>query len=142
MRVVVVVGGLGAALEPPEVGAAITTGWRAAAPADELVVFPTADDGLGVALDGAELALVVAAAFDWQSLRSSPITAVAGAAVERGVPCVVLAGQVSVGRREAAAVGVDAAYAVADSAPSVDAQAVSAEALSALAERVAHRWSR
>jgi hypothetical protein len=71
MRVVVVVGGLGAALEPPEVGAAITTGWRAAAPADELVVFPAAGDGLGAALDGAELALVVAAAFDWQSLRSS-----------------------------------------------------------------------
>jgi glycerate kinase len=124
------------------VGAAITTGWRAAAADDELVVLPAADDGLDAALDGADLALAVAAEFDWQSLRSSLITAVAGAAVERGVPCVVVAGQVSVGRREAAAVGVDAAYAVADSAPSADAQVVSAAALSALAERVAHRWSR
>jgi glycerate kinase len=141
MRVVVVVG-LGVALGSPEVGAAITTGWRAAAPDDELVVLPAPEDGLGPALDGVDLALVVAAEFDWQSLRSSLITSVAGAAVERGVPCVVVAGQVSVGRREAAAVGVDAAYAVADSAPSADVRAVSAEALCALAERVAHRWSR
>ena len=54
-------------------------------------------------------------------------------AVQHGVPCVVLAGQVSVGRREAAAVGVDAAYALAD---------VSRDALVALAERVARRWGR
>ncbi len=98
---VVVVGGLGAALGPPEVGAAITTGWHAAASDDELVVLPAADDGLGAALDGAGLGVAVAAEFDWQSLRDSLVTAVAGAAVERGVPCVVLAGQVSVGRREA-----------------------------------------
>jgi len=49
------------------------------------------------------------------------------------VPCVVLAGAVSVGRREAAAVGVDAAYALAD---------VSRAALVTLAERVARRWGR
>jgi hypothetical protein len=40
---------------------------------------------------------------------------------------------VSVGRREAAAVGVDAAYGLAD---------VSRDALVALAERVARRWGR
>jgi glycerate kinase len=142
MRVVVVLGGLGAELGPGEVGDALTTGWRAAAPADELVVLPAADDGLDAALDGAGLALTVTAAFDWQSLRSSLITAVAGAAVERGVPCVVVAGQVSVGRREAGAIGVDAAYALVDTLHTADAPAVSAAALSALAERVAHRWSR
>ena len=146
MRVLVVVGGLGAALGPPEVGAAITTGWRAAAPADELVVLPAADhdpgDGLAAVLDGADLALAVAAVFDWESLRDSLVTAVAGAAVERGVPCVVVAGQVSVGRREAAAIGVDAAYAVADAASPYGAQAVSAGAVCAVAERVARRWSR
>ena len=139
---VVVVGGLGAALGPPEVGAAITTGWRAAASDDELVVLPAADDGLGAALEGAGLVLAVAAVFDWQSLRDSLVTAVAGAAVERGVPCVVVAGQVSVGRREAGAIGVDAAYAVADATPPGGAQAVTAEAVTALAERVARRWSR
>jgi glycerate 2-kinase len=52
------------------------------------------------------------------------------------VPCVVLAGQVSVGRREAAAVGVDAAYALDGPA------GVSRAALVTLGERVARRWGR
>jgi glycerate kinase len=84
---------------------------------------------------GADVDLVVtgSALFDWQALRDSLVTAAAGVAVQRGVPCVVLAGQVSVGRREAAAVGVDAAYELAD---------VSRDALVALAERVARRWGR
>ncbi|MDT7580879.1 MAG: glycerate 2-kinase, partial [Pseudonocardiales bacterium] len=69
--------------------------------------------------------------------RGAPVPAVAGVAAARGVPCVVLAGQVLVGRREAAAVGVDAAYAV-DAAGAAD----PAGALAALAEKVAHRWSR
>ena len=80
-----------------------------------------------------DLVVTGGALFDWQALRDSLVTAVAGVAVRRGVPCVVLAGQVSVGRREAAAVGVDAAYGLAD---------VSRDALVALAERVARRWGR
>jgi glycerate 2-kinase len=145
MRVVVVVGRFDATLGGAEAAQAITTGWRTAAPDDELTVLPSADDRLGTALDSAGLAITGAAEFDWQSLRSSLVTAVAGAAVERGVPCVVIAGRVSVGRREASAIGVDAAYAVADgSAAGVDpgTAAVDAAALSVLAERVARRWSR
>jgi glycerate kinase len=58
------------------------------------------------------------------------------------VPCLVLAGQVSVGRREAAAVGVDAAYGVADDAGGVEKSlADPAGTLAALAEKVARRWS-
>ena len=48
--------------------------------------------------------------FDHQSLRGKVVAGVAGAARDRGVPCVVLAGQVSTGRREAAAAGVTEAY--------------------------------
>jgi glycerate 2-kinase len=62
---------------------------------------------------------------------------VAGAAVERGVPCLVLAEQVSAGRREAAAVGIDAAYAV-----STEAGGSPDAAFAGLAEEVARRWSR
>ena len=80
-----------------------------------------------------DLVVTGGALFDWEALRDSLVTAAAGVAVRRGVPCVVLAGQVSVGRREAAAVGVDAAYGLAD---------VSRDALVALAERVARRWGR
>jgi len=75
--------------------------------------------------------LLAARSYDYD--RETLVTAAAGVAVQRGVPCVVLAGQVSVGRREAAAVGVDAAYGLAD---------LSRDALVALAERVARRWGR
>jgi glycerate 2-kinase len=55
----------------------------------------------------------------------------------------VLAGQVSVGRREAAAAGVESAYSVADDAGGVAAAlADPAGTLAALAQRVAARWSR
>lgn len=99
--------------------------------------------GLDAALDEAGLAVTGEGSFDWQSLRGKLITAVARAAADRGVPCVVLAGQVSVGRREAAAVGVDTAYSVAEDAGGVEASmADPAGTLAALAERVAARWSR
>jgi glycerate 2-kinase len=99
--------------------------------------------GLDAALDRADLAITGEGSFDWQSLRGKLVTAVARGAVDRGVPCVVLAGQVGVGRREAAAAGVDSAYSVADDAGGVAASmADPAGTLAALAERVAARWSR
>ncbi|WP_297656042.1 glycerate kinase [Pseudonocardia sp.] len=99
--------------------------------------------GLDTALDRAGIAITGEGSFDWQSLRGKLITAVARAAADRGVPCLVLAGQVSVGKREAASVGVDAAYGVADDAGGVVASmADPAGTLAALAERVAARWSR
>jgi glycerate kinase len=95
------------------------------------------------ALDAADLAVTGEGSFDWQSLRGKLITAVAGAAAERAVPCVVLAGQVSVGRREAAAAGVDAAYSVAEDAGGVDRSlADPGGTLAALAAKVAAHWSR
>ncbi|HVL84816.1 MAG TPA: glycerate kinase [Pseudonocardia sp.] len=97
--------------------------------------------GLDAALDSADLAVTGEGSFDWQSLRGKLVTAVARAAAGRGVPCLVLAGQVSVGRREAAAAGVEAAYSVADDAGGVgSALADPAGTLAALAARVAARW--
>jgi glycerate kinase len=99
--------------------------------------------GLDAELDKAQLAVTGEGSFDWQSLRGKLITAVARGAADRGVPCIVLAGQVSVGRREAAAVGVDSAYGVADHAGGVEASmADPAGTLAALAEHVARTWSR
>jgi len=98
--------------------------------------------GLDAALDAADLAVTGEGSFDWQSLRGKLITTVAQGAAERGVPCLVLSGQVSVGRREAAAVGVEASYAVAEHAGSVEAAfADPAGTLAALAEHVAKQWS-
>jgi glycerate kinase len=136
VHIVVVLDAFGPELDAETAAAAVTAGWHAAAPAARLTVLaPTAVGGGAVdgAFAGADLVITGGASFDWQALRDSLVTAVAGAAVAEGVPCVVLAGRVSVGRREAAAVGVDAAYAPAD---------VSREALVTLAERVARRWGR
>lgn len=81
--------------------------------------------------------------FDWQSLRGKAPAAVARLAQANGVPCLVLAGQVEVGRREAGAAGVDATYAAADLAGSVaEALAAPAEWLTELGGRVASEWSR
>ncbi|MFD7656463.1 glycerate kinase [Actinosynnema sp. NPDC059797] len=98
--------------------------------------------GLDAALDHADLAVTGEGSFDWQSLRGKLVTAVAAGAAERGLPCVVLAGQVSVGRREAAAVGVQDAHAVAEHAGSVERSlADPAGTLADLAAHVARQWS-
>jgi len=57
-------------------------------------------------------------------------------------PCVALAGQVLVGSREMRALGVESAYSLVDLVGEERAFAAPAEALSALAERVARTWSR
>ncbi|MEU7813687.1 glycerate kinase [Pseudonocardia sp. NPDC049154] len=126
-------GGLGAALlalgARRESGAGLV---RRLLGLDEALDAVAAEGGLAITGEGS---------FDWQSLRGKLITAVAGAAAERGVPCVVLAGQVSVGRREAAAAGVDAAYSASEHAGGIEASmADPAGTLAALAEHVARRW--
>ena len=123
-------GGLGAAL--------LALGARATSGAGLVRRLTRLDD----ALDRADLAVTGEGSFDWQSLRGKLVTAVAGAAAERGLPCVVLAGQVSVGRREAAAAGVQEAHSVAEHAGSVAASLRDpAGTLAALARDVASRWS-
>jgi glycerate kinase len=97
--------------------------------------------GLDDALDSAELVVTGEGSFDWQSLRGKLVTALAGGAARRGLPCIVLAGQVSVGRREAAAVGISAAYAAAELAGSVQAAlADPVGTLEAVAEHAARQW--
>ncbi|MGH3977717.1 MAG: glycerate kinase, partial [Pseudonocardiaceae bacterium] len=97
--------------------------------------------GLEAALDSAQLVITGEGSFDVQSLRGKLVTSLSAGAAERGVPCIVLAGQVSVGRREAAAVGVVAAYSAAEEAGSVQAAlADPAGTLAAAAERAARCW--
>jgi glycerate kinase len=94
-------------------------------------------------LAGADLVITGEGSFDSQSLRGKVAGGVAAAATGQGVPCLVLAGQVSLGRQEAAAAGVEAAYSVAEQAGSVEAAlARPAARLSELAARVAREWSR
>ena len=80
--------------------------------------------------------------FDWQSLRGKVVAAVAHHALAVGTPVVVVAGQVDVGRREALAIGVESAYAVASTPAEVDAALADPHGtLAARAARVARTWS-
>ncbi|RJQ80254.1 glycerate kinase [Pseudonocardiaceae bacterium YIM PH 21723] len=99
--------------------------------------------GLADAMDAAQLVLTGEGSFDWQSLRGKLVTSVAGQAAERGLPCLVLAGQVSVGRREAAAAGVEDAYSAAELAGSAtESMARPAHWLAELSSTVAGQWTR
>ncbi|GAC1610186.1 MAG: glycerate kinase [Mycobacteriales bacterium] len=90
----------------------------------------------------ADLVVTGEGTLDFSSLRGKVVSGIASAAARAGLPCLVLAGQVSLGRRETAAAGIDATYAVADAVGVEASLARPAEELSALAERVAREWSR
>ncbi len=81
--------------------------------------------------------------FDWQSLQGKVVSGVAELSMQVARPLVLLAGQVEVGRREMAALGVESVYSVAEHAGSAEAaMAAPAEQLASLAARVARGWSR
>lgn len=110
------------------------------------------ESGIGAVLDAvrldartaeADLVITGEGAFDHQSLRGKVPHGVAQTAAAHGVPCVVLAGRVAVGRREMAAANITEAYALVD--PPGSEKAAFADAygeLSRLATRVARRWTR
>ncbi|MCW3814269.1 glycerate kinase [Micromonospora sp. DR5-3] len=104
--------------------------------------------GLDAALDAADLVVTGEGSFDHQSLRGKVVAGVANAARDRGVPCVVLAGRVSTGRREAAAAGVTEAYSLVEHFGGEERGGVAAamdrpaEGLRALGARLARQWSR
>jgi glycerate kinase len=99
--------------------------------------------GLNRALDVADLVITGEGSFDDQSLRGKVVAGVAAAAQERGLPCVVVAGRVSAGRREAAAAGVTETHSLVDHFGGLDeAMAQPAEGLRAVAARLARQFSR
>ncbi|GAB3941820.1 glycerate kinase [Micromonospora vulcania] len=100
------------------------------------------------ALDTVDLVITGEGSFDHQSLRGKVVAGVAGAARDRGVPCVVVAGQVSTGRREASSAGVTDAYSLVEHFGGEErgglAAALSrpADGLRELGARLARQWSR
>lgn len=97
--------------------------------------------GLADACADHDLVLTGEGTFDHTSRTGKVVFGVAQAAAGSARPCVVLAGQVTVGSREARAMGVDAAYAMADLVGLEVAMSEPAEALARLAERTARTWS-
>ncbi|MFY1672358.1 glycerate kinase [Plantactinospora sp. WMMB334] len=104
--------------------------------------------GLDAAYEEADLVITGEGSFDHQSLHGKVVAGVAGAARDRGVPCVVLAGRVSAGRREAAMAGVTEAHSLVDHFGGEQHGGVEramgrpADGLRALAARLARQWSR
>ena len=90
----------------------------------------------------ADLVVTGEGSVDAQSLRGKVIVGVARLAQEAGVPCIVVAGRAEVGRRDAAAAGVDDLEAVADVLGSVDAAlAAGAGGVQRAAAVLARRWA-
>jgi glycerate 2-kinase len=111
----------------------------------------TSADGVAVAADAiglrdlaraADLVVTGEDSFDFESRSGTVpagVAAIAGHAVR---PCIALAGRVLVGSREMRALGIESAYAVDELIGAESAAESPAEALAALAERVARTWSR
>jgi glycerate kinase len=98
--------------------------------------------GLESSMQAADLVVTGEGAYDVTSLRGKVVAAVAAAAARAALPCVVVAGQVTVGQREAAAHGVDETLALVDLAGSVTtAMASPHEWLEAAGSKLAARWS-
>lgn len=122
-------GGLGAAL--------FSLGGRRA-PGADLVA---AAIGLEDAVATADLVLTGEGSYDATSLRGKVVAAVARFAQQAALPCLVIAGQVGVGQREAAAHGVDECLATAELAGSVAAaMEAPAQWVEAAAHRLAGSW--
>lgn len=99
--------------------------------------------GLDAHVEVADLVMTGEGSYDSTSLRAKVVATVATSAQQTALPCLVVAGQVSVGRREAAAHGVDEALALDDLAGSVSkAKTQAAHWVFAAAAQLAGRWGR
>jgi glycerate 2-kinase len=93
-------------------------------------------------VNGSDLVVTGERVFGWDSLGGGVVAAVAAAGQAVGVPVVVVAEQVLVGRREALGLGVQASYALTNGMgrPGVP-SAGPADALAERAGRIAGTWS-
>jgi glycerate kinase len=98
--------------------------------------------GLPQAIAASDLVVTGEGSFDWQSLRGKVIAGVAHFAARSGKPVVVIAGQVHCARREFMALGVESAYAVAETEGEIAASMADPEGkLTTRAASVAQTWS-
>lgn len=98
--------------------------------------------GFATLAAAADLVVTGEGCFDWQSLRGKVVSGVAQAALAAATPCIVIAGQVLVGRREGMGIGLSGMYAVASDARQEEAAfADPVGTLTDRAARVARTWS-
>lgn len=90
----------------------------------------------------ADLVVTGEGKFDWQSLDGKVVSGVARAAMNKGKPTIVMAGQVEIGRRDWQTIGVAAAFSCQEFASLETSMAQTGEVLANLSERVARTWNR
>jgi glycerate 2-kinase len=99
--------------------------------------------GLEAELDRADLVITGEGSFDHQSLRGKVAAGIANGARDRGLPCVVVAGRVETGLREAASAGVTESHSLVEHFGSEQkALDEPARGLREIAARLATQWSR
>jgi glycerate kinase len=96
---------------------------------------------LGAAVADADLVITGEGSLDFSSLRGKVVSHVAALAMAGARPCVVLAGSASVGRREAAATGIDQVYAMAEILGQGEGLANPAASVRRVAASIARDWS-
>ena len=97
--------------------------------------------GLAAATASADLVLTGEGLLDFSSLRGKVVSYVAGAALAAARPCVVVAGGSSLGRREAAAAGVDEVYSLTELVGAETALTAPGRSLRQAGAAVARDWS-
>jgi glycerate kinase len=96
--------------------------------------------GLGAAVAGADLVVTGEGRLDGSSLRGKVVSAVAAEAARHGVPCVVVAGEVALGRREAGAAGLTETVSLVELVGRPEALAHATAALRTAGEGLARAW--
>lgn len=97
--------------------------------------------GLDALIASADVILTGEGRFDWQSLQGKVVAGIAGRALSRAKPVVLLAGDVHVGRRELVAAGIAGSYSLSDLVGADRALAEPGESVATAAERIARTWS-
>ncbi|GAB3302709.1 glycerate kinase [Epidermidibacterium keratini] len=98
--------------------------------------------GLSEQIADADLVVTGEGRFDEQSVRGKVPAGVAALAAQHAVPCIVLAGDVTLGRRQLAAYSIDEAHSMVEYAGADRAMGEAADVLTELAESAARAWLR
>ena len=98
--------------------------------------------GIDEKLSVSDLVITGEGCLDDQSLHGKVIAGVADRAVAQGKPCLALAGDVRLGKREASTAGIDSAYSMVELAGKEAALGQPFQVLADLAQRVAKTWGR
>ena len=97
---------------------------------------------LDLEIDNADLVITGEGRLDDQSLHGKVIAGVAKHASQLGKPCVVIAGEVRLGKRECANAGIDSAYSMTEFAGLERSLANPTQVLTEVSARVAQSWGR